>query len=420
MRKKSVWFFMLLVVMTAGMALGLVSCLDMGGMIGKSKPPTTTVHPPGPYTKGTPRYWIDVSTTNFQVPGMSEDAGIWGKVMGKVAGAVGMPVGTHYELFTRLNSHPLPSNPEANHDIPPGLLLGPTLPLVMPTAAAIAESKGDGERPEVLSKTEPPKMRLKFYWGCREDVGPGQPRIVDTSRMNKTDFANTMVGRKPAPQSPPAPRAGWAYAVWPNDRYDKEVKKGASLSGQHFVHGNYIPHIQFSMDPSHDFLAPVEFNPVTDGLDQAVRLSWREIPYAVGYFILVMAHNRDTGEMIIWNSSQVFDPGWGLINFMETQEVKRLIRSKVVMPPTTTSCVIPKGILAGAESAMVQFIAWGEDYYAFDPPLPAKPTKDWKPDWAVKARFKSVGTLMIGMKQEAEKGEKGESTLDKIKKALPF
>jgi hypothetical protein len=45
---------------------------------------------------------------------------------------------------------------------------------------------------------------------------------------------------------------------------------------------------------------------------------------------------------------------------------------------------------------IVTVTAWGEDYWASQPPRPADAPKTWKPDWVVKGQFLSTGHLMLG------------------------
>jgi hypothetical protein len=143
--------------------------------------------------------------------------------------------------------------------------MGETLPLVIPPSATERERPVPG----APGKMEKPKMRMLLYWGCSEKIGAGQPRVLDTAKMSMEEFGKSMAGHTASPQYPPSPRSGWVYAEWPNKDDSTQVPKDSSLKGVHFVHGNYLPDIRFTIDEEHDFMAPVEFTSVKAALRTA-------------------------------------------------------------------------------------------------------------------------------------------------------
>jgi len=376
------------------------------------------------------QYWVSVATQNMSIPGMPQEgmSGLQGMIIGKMAG-----VGPKKSLLLQLNSpRALPSGPEATHDIPPGLNMGKTLPLLIPEREKPARV---GEEPE--RKAEKPKVRMLFYWGCGEAVRPGQPKVLDTEKMSMPEFGKAMSGRTGSGQTPPSQRSGRAYAEWPNQKDRQDVPKSSSLSGDHFIHGNYMPDIRFAVGERHDFMAPVEFTSVTGGLTDSIRFQWKKIPTAIGYFAMAMGHNEKTGETILWSSSDAQDPGYGLMSYLSPADVNRFIRDKVVMGPEVTSCSVPKGIFKEANGAALQFIGYGDELNIAYPPKPKDPKISHEYIWAVKLRNKSTGMLPIGMdegkaerrtKQDEQPVEpkRGESpdpvkdTLDKMKNILKF
>ena len=71
-----------------------------------------------------------------------------------------------------------PRRPPPNHLIPPGLQMGPSLPLVTPPAAKpVKETYG------MPPGYEKPKGRMLIYWGCGEHVGAGQPTVIDFAKL---------------------------------------------------------------------------------------------------------------------------------------------------------------------------------------------------------------------------------------------
>jgi hypothetical protein len=344
------------------------------------------------------QYWVSVATQNMSIPGMPQEgmSGLQGMIIGKMAG-----VGPKKSLLLQLNSpSALPSGPDATHDIPPGLSMGKTLPLLIPERAKPARG---GEEPE--RKAEKPKVRMLFYWGCGETVRRGQPKVLDTEKMSMPEFGKAMSGRTGSGQTPPSQRAGWAFAEWPNQKDHQDVPKSSSLMGEHFVHGNYTLDMKFAVGERHNFMAPVEFTSVTGGLTDSIQFQWKKIPTAIGYFAMAIGHNDKTGETILWSSSDAQDPGYGLMNYLPPADVNRFIRDKVVMGPEVTSCSVPGGIFKDAKGAMLQFIGYG----AY-PPKPKDSTKPHEYLWAVKLRNKSTGMHPIGMDEgKAERRTKESS-----------
>jgi len=366
------------------------------------------------------QYWVSAATQNLSIPGMSqgEMTGLQGMILGKMTG-----VGPKRTLLLQLGAPGTPpAAPEATHDIPPGLEMGKTLPLLIPER----ERPARGEEPQER-KAEKPRVRMLFYWGCSEAVRPGQPRVLDTEKMSMADFGRAMAGRSGSGPAPPSPRSGWAYAEWPNRQDQKDVPKSGSLTGAHFVHGNYSPEIKFSVGERHDFMAPVEFTSVRGGLADSIAFEWKTIPTAIGYFAMAVGHSEKTGETILWSSSDAQEPGYGLMGYLPPADVNRFIRDRVVMGPAVTSCRIPRGIFKEAGGAALQFIGYGDELNIAWPPKPKDPKIPHEYVWAVKLRNKSTGMLPLGQegagqerpakeKQPAE--ERPESPTDKMKKTL--
>lgn len=342
-------------------------------------------------------YWMSVSTQNQTIPGMSEDMSDMDGFAGRMMGGRGF--GPRRDILLQLNSpQSLPKEPSASHDIPPGQKMGEALPLLIPLRE---KSRKEEYEKAPQERVEKPKARMLIYWGCSETVGKGQPTVIDTEKMGPADFGKALTGHMPSPQYPPSPRSGMIYAEWPNKESSIEVPKDSSLQGSQLVHGNYLPDIKFSIDQMHDFMAPVKFTSVKGELSESIRFAWKDIPTAIGYFATAMGHNEKTGETIIWSSSELSDPGFGLMNYLPSTDVRKFIKEKVVMDPETTSCSIPKGIFRDAGGGMIQFIAYGEDMYASYPPKPKDPKAPWNLIWSVKLRLKSTGmTPLTGTEAE--------------------
>jgi len=339
-------------------------------------------------TKPYPHYWLSIATTNQSMPGMSpEMSGMASLFGGKGA------FGPKRELHLQLESPQVTAEkPTAADEIPPGQKMGDALTLVTPKVEKSTSEQDERRSPE---KYEKPKARMLIYWGCGETIGKGQPRVIDTSKMDMAEFGRAFAGRAPTQQSPPSPRKGWTYGEWPSREERADIPADSSLVGAHRVKGNYTVDIPFSLDARRDFMAPIEFTSVTSTPSGATKVTWKEVPTSIGYFATAMGHKQETGETIFWSASEVPETGFALQNYLTPSDVSRFIKEKVVMPPSRTTCTVPP-IFKDAGGAMMQFIAYGEELNLAHPPKPKNPKQPWNIEWSVKARLKSTGmtTLM--------------------------
>jgi hypothetical protein len=84
--------------------------------------------------------------------------------------------------------------------------------------------------------------------------------------------------------------------------------------------------------------------------------------------------------------------------------VDRWLKDKVLLPPATTKCAVPK---EAAGQGMLRAIAYGTEVNMAHPPRPTDPKIPWEPDWNVKIRVKSMTTSMFGMPDMSEMGGAG-------------
>ena len=326
-------------------------------------------------------YWMSAETAaGMSMPGM-------GAMMAGMAGARGQ---SGRNLMLQLGSQqPASGAPRAEHDIPPGMNMGPLLPLVTPQREPAARG---GERPEGMEK---PKGRMLIYWGCGEKLRAGQPVVIDFAGMAEGRTPPNTASRRVAVQSGPAFGRSRSYGDWPNAEQPKPVPADASLRGEHIIKGNYSPEIKFSLD--RDFLARVELAASGD------TVRWNAIQNATGYFATLHGAQGEN-EIVFWSSSELQEMGGALMDYLPPAEVARLIREKVVMEPRTLECTVPGEVVKKAGTPMFNFIAYGEEANFAQPPRPADPKIAWEPLWAVKVRFKSTALLLLG-----EHGERAET-----------
>jgi hypothetical protein len=299
--------------------------------------------------------------------------------------------------------------PRANHAIPAGLAMGPSLPLLTPQAER-AQATREADEP---GRMEPPKGRMLIYWGCGQTVRAGQPVVVDFSKMGTQEAANAFRSRNVARAAGPAPGRSRTFGEWPNRESTTAVPHQASLVGDHAVTGSYSPEIRFAVGERHDFMAPVSFHPVRKGPSGAFHVSWQAIPTALGYFATAVGQGANQNDIVMWSSSEVQEMGHALMDYIPPSEVQRLIKERVVMTPQTTECAVPAGIFKG-EGAMFNFIAYGDELNVVHPPRPKDPKQVWEQQYAVKVRLKSTGMTML-----AETDFDGERARGRVERELP-
>lgn len=362
-----------------------------------------------------PHYWMSISTTNQNMPGMSPEVG----GIAAMFGGKNM-FGPKRELHLQLESPQIvTTDPKADHVIPSGQKMGDSLALVTPKTE---KTESRIEKREYSEQYEKPKSRMLIYWGCGESVGKGQPRIVDTATMSMSEFGKVFAGRTATKQNQPSARKGWTYGEWPDYRNKIEIPADSSLIGSHKIEGNYLnlpTPLQFTLDNRHDFMAPVEFSPLQKTTSGALKTEWKPIPTAIGYFATAMGHNQETGESIFWSASQVPEIGFGLQDYLTPGDINRFIKEKVLLPTTTTTCTIPP-IFKDQQPGMMQFIAYGEEQNFSHPPKPKDPKKHWNIEWSAKIRLKSTSMLPLMVSEDSDSPHsKGSKSRRSKKQAEP-
>jgi hypothetical protein len=326
-------------------------------------------------------YWVDASTVGgMGAMGAGGMSGMMGRMMGGGAGA-------QKTLDLRLGSSQAAAGaPQAQHDIPPGMNMGPSLPLVTPTQAR------EPAQPGTPGNMEMPKGRLLVYWGCGEKAGAGQPVVIDFASVAAGKVPNLASRRINAPDGPLFGRSK-SFGEWPSPQDTRTVPPEASLRGDHVVKGNYSPDIRFTVDDRRDFMPAASLSSAaTSGGGREVK--WGAVSGATGYSLVVFA-GRDANEMVMWSSSAVQEMPAALLGFIPPAEVARLVREKVVLPPEVTQCTVPQEVMKATQMPMLQFIAYGDELNVVQPPRPQDPKQPWEQQYAVKVRLKSTSMLPL-------------------------
>ena len=335
-------------------------------------------------------YWMSVDTTSGLPMGGAGGGGPSAMDMGRMMLGGGMDGGPNRTMWLELGSQrSAGGTPAAAHERPPGMKMGASLPLETPQRVK-PEPREDG-MPENFEK---PRGRMLIFWGCGEQAGPGQPYIVDFARVAQGEVPQGLISRRVnVPRGPSASRSK-TYGDWPNQRDGKRVPGDASLLGEHQVKGNYSPDIKFTLADRYEFMEPVNLAQARSG--GGVKLSWNNVANSNGYFANAMGGKDGSEDVVFWSSSNSREFGDQLMSWLPPSEVARLIKERVVMPASTTECVVPAQFVAAAPSAFVRFIAYGEEANFVHPPRPKDPNAVWNQEWAAKVRLKSTVATMLG------------------------
>ena len=366
--------------------------------------------PPGPKTQ----VWIDVAT--HEMAGMPDLGGL-GRFASAMSG--GKTVLDYPDARTQMSTgqyfdialyNGLAPGREAQQLVPSGLGLGKSLPLLPPQRQVNPESDETPGVPEG-------DIRILYYWGCGADVRKGQPKVFTASvRGGKVQTSGTPMSGRFAPNRDVRPDP--SYALWPNPKARKRAGNGASLQGEHRITGDGVPEsLKFTLTEQADFMPRIGLTQEGSPASGPV-LRWPQVARARAYFLHAVAMQGK--DVVIWSSADVPEAGSGLVDFLQAGNIDRWLKEKVLLPTSTTSCQIPKGILKdGGESGagLLSMIAYGPETHITWPPKPADPKQPWAPEWNVRVRTKSTAGAILGMDMsgmgmgaadDADSGEEGE------------
>jgi hypothetical protein len=335
-------------------------------------------------------YWVSAETSGGMagLPGGGA-AGVLGGLFG--GGAASGLQGGRSMLLQLGSSQGASGEPRAAHEIPPGMNMGPSLPLLTPRQAPREPREPGEDTPENFEK---PKGRMLIYWGCGDAARTGQPIVIDFAKIAAGQIPKFPTVRVAAGRAPSFSRSK-TYGDWPNTETRTQVPANASLRGDHLVKGSYSPEIRFSVTDRTDFMQAPSFQPARSTPAGGMSVQWQSIPNATGYFLAAMGQNQRTQDMIIWSSSEVADMGWALNTWLPPSEVARLIKDRVVLAPSTTECTVPPEVVKQAERPMVTFVGYGDELNVVHPPRPTDVKVPWEQIYAVKVRQRTSAMLLL-------------------------
>jgi len=337
-------------------------------------PPKKVGSPPPPIAT----YWMDVSTTSGLGAGMMGGARPnIGQMMAMMNGGGG---GVSHTLGLTLASRDKAAAPTANHLIPVGLQMGPSLPLLAPEQVK-AEAP---TTPGMPTQFERPKGRTLIYWGCGEHAGPGQPTVIDFAKVAAGQVPPGMAQLANMAHAVQHPNSAPGFGEWPNRKDSRAVPAAGSLLGAHTVQANYAPPIGFTLGAGQDFMPGLglrEAGALPSGAD---RLAWQPAAQATGYALAMFGAGQN-GDVIMWSSGK----GFPTMDYLTPAEVRRQVAAGQVLPPSASECVLPAEVASASPAGMVTMIGYGPEADFSDNPK--------APKWLAKIRYKSTASLIRGM-----------------------
>ena len=294
-----------------------------------------------------------------------------GGASGMMSAMFGGKSGVSKQMDLRLaNPADIPGGYSAEHLVPEGMRIGPSLPLK-------GERRGAGGGGG--SESEQPEGKVLIYWGCSETVPKGQPEVIDlkamSSRLSPEVAAMAQQSRKrngggDGGETLP-PRTLW----WPyGDNAFTGIPAEASVVGEHVVKASFMQQeIRYALDKDMDFLEALNFKSSSSDLKAAIPLKWDALSRAKGYNLNAVGAVGDK-EIIIWMAARNKNP---------------------MLPGSQNSCTIPAGIFQKTSGAMAMAEAVGPIRGFAYPPL--KPGEKKPLIWTAKVRVNGFDNLMLGM-----------------------
>ena len=315
-------------------------------------------------------------------------------------------------LLLQLGSSRKPTGEASAEHLPPsGLGAGASLPLLTPRAQTRSATREEPGPPQGYEK---PRGRMLIYWGCGETARPGQPLVIDFAKMASGQippaYSQLMTSLQVTAMEPPSPSRNATYGEWPNEKTRTQVPGEGSLLGQHTIRGTYSPQIQFSLADGQDFLPAVQMSTNRQNPSGSFQLGWQPVRGATGYIASTMGGDGDT--FVVWSSSEVQSLLFALPDYLKPADVSRLLANKALMPPSQTSCTVPKQVVEAAPQSMYQFVAYGGESNFSYPPRPADPKVAWNIEWTAKVRYRSATGGILGMENpygDASDDDRGSS-----------
>jgi hypothetical protein len=329
--------------------------------------------------------YIDVAT--HAMPGMPGMGGV-GRMANAMAGhtaSYGMarsPGMAGKYLDIALRNRQQPGTP-ATQFVPKELRVGERIDL-LPAPRRTATNDSDSA-PATQTSAGDGSFRVRYYWGCGEQVRAGQPAEYTMTIRNGKPVQS---GRAPTPRqvSSSGIEPGPEHVLWPNPSSRKTVSAKGSLVGTHRVTGEGLPEtMQFELAREHDFMPELKLRSEKNS-QQGSTLQWDAVDGARAYFIHATAMDGNT--IVMWSSAEDGYAGPELIGYLPEKQISQWTGKRTLLPADARSCAIPREVFAGKDNdsgdmaPMLQMIAYGSERTIR------------RPGWNVHVRNKSTAMLM--------------------------
>jgi hypothetical protein len=291
--------------------------------------------------------------------------------------------------------------PAAEHLVPPGLQAGASLPLITPTVTPQTPT----QEPWRQGNMERPKGRMLIYWGCGDHAGPGQPLVIDFSKLGAGTIPPEMAPLNVRTETSPSQARFATFGHWPNEKSKTSVPANGSLVGDHVVRGNYSPEIRFSLAPGQDFLAPVVVTSNSPGAMGSVPVVWNPVSGARAWYLTSMG-SAGNNDFVMWSSSRS-RVGIGAFDYLPESEIQSLVTRGVLLAGSTDRCTVPAEVKNAMQQGVLMVNAYGGQTNISYPARPARAPAGWRPEWAMKLRAKSTYMGMLGMSLDQMMGGSG-------------
>ena len=228
--------------------------------------------------------------------------------------------------------------------------------LTVPADLALADNRLPLHVPETNTagaggETKPMELVTKTYWHPDEAQGP----ISDTLKMG--------AGRTGATAGAPDLAAQQAMG--------SENNLPPAVKGQ----GNYVLNTGGTATLD-GYLAPLSVSaPDMSKLDvtKPIKVEWEAVPGARGYFLAAMGMSlagagTDAAKMTqtLWVSTLIEPPARVRGGYMQDKSIADDLKTGILLPAATTSCVIPGGIFKGINMLTLRVQAIGNDFYSVE------------------------------------------------------
>ena len=199
----------------------LLGCSALAGSIAIAVPPKVEQKVTGPVAT----YWVSAATSTGMTAGMMGGGGrpAMGDIMRMMRGGGAQ---AQRSLTLQLGSTQKVADPAADHL--PGTL--PPLPLVTPKIAPAAPAPAETVEDQP-TMTKRPRGRMLLFWGCGEHAGPGQPYVIDFSKIGPGQPMPHFPFVPVRHQNPPSAGRYATYGEWPNARSSATVRGSPAPSG---------------------------------------------------------------------------------------------------------------------------------------------------------------------------------------------